>query len=392
MRLLQRYILFELLRVFGSLIIVLTVLLVFVGVFNKVSESGLGPHEVVQILPFVVPSLLPFTIPATLLLAVCVVYGRIAGDQEVTAAKAAGINVLSLLWPSFLLGVVLSVCSLVTTDQMIPWAVDNIQRKGTEAMENIFLDQLRSKRSAANKDQGWSLSVIDVIGKKLIYPLFEYTPPGRSTITVQADEATIEFDIEKQRVVLHLVRGEIDTSDRANISFDEEVYPFPLPFENSKPKPRHLSIRNINHRLKEVTDKLDEAQRERDIETACALLIGDFDRLDEADLTRYETQFDRSRKDLAKLRTAIHLRFSLASSCFFFALLGGPFAIVLAHRQFLTSFFLCFGPILVGYYPIVLLMMNISKSGTVNPAWAMWVGNGLVLVASAVVLHKVLRH
>ena len=84
MRLLQRYILLELLRVFIFVLSVMTVLLVFVGVFSQVTDKGLGPVQVLQILPYVVPSLFPFTIPATLLLTVTIVYGRIAGDQEVT--------------------------------------------------------------------------------------------------------------------------------------------------------------------------------------------------------------------------------------------------------------------------------------------------------------------
>ena len=97
MRLLQRYILLDLFRVFVGLLSVMTVLLVFVGVFQQITENGVGPEQVVRILPFVVPSMLPFTIPATLLLTVCLVYGRMAGDREITAAKAAGVNVMSLL-------------------------------------------------------------------------------------------------------------------------------------------------------------------------------------------------------------------------------------------------------------------------------------------------------
>ena len=43
------YILFELIRTFAFLLTVLTVLLVFVGVFREASESGLGPMQIVQI-------------------------------------------------------------------------------------------------------------------------------------------------------------------------------------------------------------------------------------------------------------------------------------------------------------------------------------------------------
>ena len=95
---------------------------------------------------------------------------------------------------------------------------------------------------------------------------------------------------------------------------------------------------------------------------------------------------------MAKLKTAVHSRFALSSSCLFFTLLGGPFSILQGRRHFLTSFSFCFFPILVIYYPIVLLMMNLSKTGSVDPAWAMWLGNLIVLIAAAIVLRKVLRH
>src|SRR4051794_17403308 len=142
MRLLQKYILGELVRVFLFVVSVLTVLLVFVGAFKQALENGLGPAEILRILPFLVPSLLPFTIPATLLLTVTVVYGRVAADHEVTAAKAAGITAMSLLWPSFIMGAVLSIVSLLLTDQVIPWAMTNIERRVAQMMEKIFLDVL----------------------------------------------------------------------------------------------------------------------------------------------------------------------------------------------------------------------------------------------------------
>ena len=82
MSLLQRYILNDLVRVFAFLLAALTVLLVFVGVFHEATENGLGPYQIIQILPYVVPSMLPFAIPATLLLAISVVYGRVSGEGD----------------------------------------------------------------------------------------------------------------------------------------------------------------------------------------------------------------------------------------------------------------------------------------------------------------------
>lgn len=393
MRLLQRYILFELLRNFLFVLSLLTVLLVFVGVFREVSESGLGPLQALQILPYVVPSLLPFTIPATLLLTVCVVYGRIAGDQEVTAAKAAGISVMSLLWPALGLGAVLSFASFWLTDLAIPWAVANIQRQISLALEDIFLDRLRTQHQVINKDRGFSVTVIGVEDKRLIMPTFQYTPPGKdAAVTVQAQEATLEFDLAEQQVMLHLVRGHIDVPGQRRIWFAKEDHPFPLPHEMSRPKPRHQTIREIRTQLDEVSGRLEQDQHRRDVELAFALALGDFNRLGNDDLSGEDYHTRSSRNDSYKMNTEIHSRYAMSASCFFFVLIGGPFAILQAKRQFLTSFMLCFVPILLVYYPLALLMMNLSKTGTVDPWWAMWTANALLMVVGLSVVRRLLKH
>ena len=389
--LLQRYILYELLKVFTFLLSILTILLVFVGVFREATMSGLGPFQALRILPYVVPNLLPFTIPATLLLTVSVVYGRMSGDQEITVSKAAGINVLSLLWPAFLLGAVLSVCSLILVDQAIPWANAKIQKTVTMLMEDIFLDLLRSQREVTDHNRGFSITVLRVEGKKLIYPTFDYPPPGRRAVTIQAQEATLHFDLKNEQVVLSLERAYINAPGNKRIFVEHRDYPIPFPQEIKKVKPRHLSIREIRRDLYEVTNRLEESRLHRDLEAALALGHGDFDRLLQPDMGIYDEMSQWLGIDRAKLHTEIHSRFALSSSCFFFALVGAPFAIMQAKRQFLTSFFFCFGPILLLYYPVVLLAMNLSKSGSVHPV-LMWVGNVLLVIVGCYLVHRVLKY
>lgn len=392
MRLLQRYILVELLKVFGFLLSILTVLLVFVGVFREASENGLGPAQALKILPFVVPSLMPFTIPATLLLTVCLVYGRIAGDQEVTAAKAAGINVMSLLWPAFLLGAMLSITSLALTDQVIPWAMTNIQRIVSGAMEDIFLDMLRTKHLVAEPSRGISVMVMDVEGKTLIRPTFRYSPPGADPVLIQAQRANISFDLDAREIVLHLRRGQVDLGNNRTISIRDEPIRFPLPKELRETKARNLPIRQIYQRIDETRDELAAYVTNKDFRSAFALTLGDFDEL-VANPELYHREIEKPKEqDLRKLNTEVHSRLAMSMSCLFFVLIGGPFSMLQARRQFLTSFIMCFVPILVVYYPLVLGMMNFCKAGQVDPSWAMWVGNAVLLAAGVVILRKVLRH
>lgn len=391
MRLLQRHLMFDLVRVFVAVVSVLTVLLVFVGVFQQVNESGLGMGQVLQILPYVVPSLLPFTIPATLLLTVCLVYGRMAGDSEITAAKAAGINVFSLLWPSLLLAAVLSVGSFVLSDRIIPWAVANIQQTVANAVEEIFLDVLRNRHKVSDPRKGYEITVTGVEGKTLIDPTFQYSRGG-SPVTMQAKRGELEFDLDNQQVVLHLVAGSVEAPGGQRLTFEREDRAFPMPTEIVEQKTRNMPIGQLTKRVAETTERIETDRDRRAVLASMAYISGDFASVVSPEERAREAALQADVYEQLRSRTEIHGRYALSASCFFFVLLGAPVAILQGRTQFLTTFLACFLPILLAYYPIVLGMMSLSKSGTVDPQWAMWVGNGAMLVCGAYFLRRVLRY
>jgi len=271
----------------------------------------------------------------------------------------------------------------VLTDQVIPWAVANIQRTVALAMEDIFLDMLRTNHQVTDDRQGFSITVMDVQDKTLIKPTFQYTPKGHSPVTVQAATATMEFDLEEQQVILHLVQGHIDIPGHRRVWFEREDKPFPLPQEVSQPKPRHLSIQKIHRKMNGIEQQLSEMEQKQDAEMAMALVLGDFARLLKEDYVMHGKIQRFAQNDLRRLKTEIYSRFAMSTSCFFFVLIGGPFSILQGRRQFLTSFFICFLPILLIYYPIALLMISLCKNGQANPAYAMWSGNLLLTIPPA---------
>ncbi len=392
MRLLQRYITLELFRVFVMVLIAFSVLLVFVGLFQQASENGLGPMEVLQILPYVVYSLLPITIPATMLLTVTVVYGRMAGDQELTAAKAAGISIFSLLWPSLLMGACLSVSALVLTDQVIPWSINKIQETVMIKMEKIFLDQLRNDHNFIDDHSGLAIMVIDVSGKTLIKPTIRYTPSNGQTITIQAETATIQFNLEEQKAIIKVTNGLIYISEDRRIKFCEEEYSFPLPLGDRKQKARHMAVNEITKELVLIEKKHEQLEAKRIIARTMSLTSGEFSDFTMPEFTDLlqSNLLEVQRKN--RLRTEYHSRYAMAGSCFFFVLLGSPISIIQAKQQFLTSFFMIFMPIVFFYYPIVMLSMNQAKNGLFEPGWIMWVGNGLIAIVGLYFLKKVLKH
>ena len=67
------------------------------------------------------PSTLPYTIPATTLFATCVVYGRLAADNEILAIKSAGINAIKIVRPGIMLGLVMSTATMGLYYRIIPY-------------------------------------------------------------------------------------------------------------------------------------------------------------------------------------------------------------------------------------------------------------------------------
>ena len=388
MRLLQRAILYELLRVFGFLLGVLTVLLVFVGVLEQAAEKGLGPEQIAQILPYVVPSLMPFTIPATLLLSVCVVYGRMGGDQEVVAAKAAGAHVFNLLTPAFLLAAALAVTSFALTDRVIPWAMGNIQRIVTSAVEDLFLDYLRTSNHFTDPQKGLTIVARGVDGRTLIEPQFRYAPPGRDPVLLVARSADIRFDLDAGRVRVDLRHAQMTAGD-ARADFDRLEHDFPLDLGGGDDKPRHQTTEQLEAWLVEIAENAAARELHAARLAALDLTLGELP-------LQFRTAPDppapeRSKLWEDKIRTEIYSRPAMAASCLFFALIGGPFAIKMGRSSFLTTFLICFVPILVVYYPVTLGMLNLSKHGDADPRWAVWVGNALVGTWGLLTLRQVAR-
>jgi lipopolysaccharide export system permease protein len=393
MRLLERYVLSELLRVFGILVTISTSLLVFVGAFGQAKEHGLGYWQILQILPFIVPSLLPYTIPATLLLTVCVVYGRMSGDNEIIAAKAAGINLLSLMWPSFFLSGLLSVAVLLFCDQVIPWAFGNIERIVTLAMEDIFIDRLKTQSTISVRERGITITVTGVRDRTLIGPVIRYSPKGRNAVTLTAKEARLSFDLPRNQVWLELHGAASSLPGQQNSAYLEyDRIPFPLPSKSQRLRGRDLSIEDIQAQLPKLASKRQDLRQSQAMEAAFALTTGNFGRFDELEFQSYQNDIDSNEGLSLRLRTEQHYRFAMAVSCFFFVMLGSPFSILMARNQFLTSFLFCFVPILLLYYPISMMSLNLSKTGTLDPAWAVWCANGLLGIIASFFLRRVLRN
>src|SRR2546421_847608 len=114
-------ILSELLKVFFLALIGLTGIILLAGVISEAMKNGFGPMQILTCIPLMLPSLLPYTVPTTTLFATCIVYGRLAADNEILALKAAGVHIRHVVWPAVMLGVFASAVTMFLYLDAIPY-------------------------------------------------------------------------------------------------------------------------------------------------------------------------------------------------------------------------------------------------------------------------------
>jgi lipopolysaccharide export system permease protein len=393
---LQRYVLLELVRVFLLSLTAITGILVMAGIVAEASQQGLGPAQIVKLLPLLVPETLPYTIPATTLFAVSVVYGRLSNDNEITAIKAAGIPIAKVLWPALWLGFAVSIGVYCLYVDFIPRCHHLLRTTPLKDLEELIYMRLRRDGSFQEAHVNYSIYVREVQGRRLLVATFKRRDAkGMEDIIAVAREAEIHVDFDNNEVIVEMWHGDI-LKDGGNTysSFDHERFPVQMPKLGPDRQIRGRERTN----LEILEHQAELAEQIANKEAALAETEQEAKRADppsrelQDKLTsqRYELSFKR--REYYELRTEFATRPALSFGCFFFVLIGCPVAIWFQRRDYLSAFVTCFLPIIVMYYPLVMLGINLGKDGRVEPLYFMWVGNGVMGLIGLLLLWRLGRH
>jgi lipopolysaccharide export system permease protein len=136
---------------------------------------------------------------------------------------------------------------------------------------------------------------------------------------------------------------------------------------------------------------IEQSDKRFALEAAYQLLSGDFDELTGKQWEGHRAGIAFQKSRLYRLYAEPHRRWSAGFSCLCFVWVGAPMGIWFRNRDFLSSFFLCFLPILIVYYPLLMFTVDAAKGGSV-PASLAWLGNLCLLAWGAVFLRKVVRY
>lgn len=393
MSLLSRYILFELIKVFGVTLLVLTFGFIMFGLMREAQEQGLDLRQVLQIIPYILPDSLRYTVPAAILLASCMVYGRMSNSNEITAIKSLGINPLAALWPVYIFSFLLSLATVYLNDVAVSWGRAGIRRIVMESIEEIAYSLLRTQRSYSS--QHLSIVVKGVDGKRLLQPVISLQSKDKS-VTMSAEEAELRADPDQGLLTIICRNGILDVEGRGRIWFLNDVLERSVPLEHGntageEDHPSYKAMNKIAGAIAKCLSEIDELDNEWAATAAVQMMTADFAGMTGPEWTTQETVRHLTEQRLFRLQTEPHRRWSNGFSCLCFVLVGAPLAIRLRNSDFLTSFFLCFGPILIVYYPLLAFGVDQAKNGTLPPP-TVWFGNVIAGVVGLWQLRAVIKH
>jgi len=116
---------------------------------------------------------MPYTIPSTTLFATCLVYGRLAHDNEVVAIKAAGVNLLSIVWPGVLLGVLTSLATFGLYYEIIPETQYILRAQFLKDVEEFLYQMLKTEQCINSPKLNYAIWVKQVQGRQLLGATFK---------------------------------------------------------------------------------------------------------------------------------------------------------------------------------------------------------------------------
>jgi lipopolysaccharide export system permease protein len=355
-------------------------------------DEGIGLKHVLLLLPYILPDALRFTIPATALFATACVYGRMSGSNEVVALKSLGISPLTILWPTYLVAFALSLLTVCLNDVAVSWGREGARRVVLGAIEDIVLSRLELRKEYSTRE--FSVVVRDVQDRRLIEPTFTYRKRGQ-VWTLRCQFARLESN--GQVLVLHCYSGSADVDGETEFRFPDSEFIREFELEDFRQddddslSASNLALATIARHIDDHPRKMEQLHREHAVKAALQMVAADFDALAGSEWAAEGRALGRQVYFYNRLRTEPPRRWANGFSCLSFVMVGSVMAIRLRNANALSSFFVCFLPILIVYYPMLVLGVNQAKHGALPPL-VVWLGNVVLFLWSLWLLRRVVRY
>lgn len=418
---LQKEVVRRYLTTFAVATVVLTLTIIVFDAAKRLLGEGLSPLETAYLLPFLLPGVARAAMQGATLLAVCVVYGRMAAKNELLGLSASGLSLLGVIWPILVISVLISLTCVWLDDVSNTWGENGFRRGLTEYAVEIAYRHLESQKSFCAAD--YQLTVDGVDGRTLIRPsITSSSTDPKQCVDIHAEIGRIDVDRESGNLVVELQYGTCSMGDIGRLSFTDRFrHSIPLTWKQNHATSLQR-IREQEQRVEELTARLESRNRAtdeepkifplppvddlfevapgvgaiptngrtspngaaiawrstiecRDVVPTSAVFPAEeatssLGAMAERSLTHELEDILRiERSELFWRHSLWHQKWANSFCCLTFTLIGIPISIFLRRSDVLSSFIACFLPILALYQPLQYFGMAYCARGMLSPLW-----------------------
>jgi len=359
-RIIDRYIMRELMAPFFLSIAILTLALFLQKMFRLVElvlSKGSTLAATGKLLLYIMPGFLAVTIPISLLVAALTAFTRLSSDSEITAMKASRISLYAMVRPVMQFAFILFIVTSVISHFLAPHA--------TYAFKVHLFNMVKS-RAMIGLDQGVFSSTFDgmVIYVDKMSSLDDisgiFISDERSAsepYTILAKQGRLLTNPDNFKVTLVMERGTIHVQPHTEGAYSLMSF----------------DVGRLFLDINEASFKRSDASG-RSIEELDSLALYRSWRVARAE--------NNSTKDL---EIAFQKRMSISYACLIFGLIGAPLGIRKSRSGKSAGIAISIGVILV-YYLVLGTAARFAESGALSPAAATWIPNGLITLAAIALL------
>lgn len=173
--------------------------------------KGLSVAVIGELFLYAAATMVPTALPLAVLLASLMTFGNLGEKFELTALKAAGISLFSIMKPLIIFMVFLSVGAFFFQNNVLPIAqtkmytlLFSMRQKSPEVEipERTFYDQIPGMNLYVDKKNPETGMLYDMI-------IYDVSRGIDNTRVILADSGKLNFTEDKTRLFLHLYRGEM---------------------------------------------------------------------------------------------------------------------------------------------------------------------------------------
>lgn len=363
MRTLNRYLTGSFLVTFLLALLIVTFVMC-IGIMFKVTDliaRGVSWQPVLRVLVDRFPQALTYSIPISVLVTCLLMFGRLSADGEIVAMRASGVNIWNIVQRPCLLAAILGLVCAVINNEVVP--------KGHLA-SRVELSKLGMQTPLELLEEG----------------RFIQDFPGMTLYITKRKDNTLQgvriYDLRKPgiRREIRATTGIVREAQGGGVSLDLRDVRID-PFADDRPGAAYCEQWLVN--VPRDTSKGVYIPNKND-ETFFGLLD---------DIRTVSVKYPHfSAEDALRYRTLLtvelHKRFSLAASCFAFAVLGIPLGIK-AHRKE-SSVGIGISLLLVfHYYVFIMIAESFEKNASAQPHLITWIP---ILISLAVGAWLINRH